>query len=190
MKKSHIFITILIVSFIVALVAILIFGVLDFLEHYFGRFSDSVVDSLPKYQSSIVFGDKKNDSSIDYGKYNFDNLNDEDFEDNVYFNLVSSENIPDIYASVEIVETVLKDISNLNDNVARIESNYDFSIERIKENDYYYIEYVHSETGSNGLKDCKELKVYYFDKELQTLYYFHVNMKDIESNYGYSSLKD
>ncbi len=126
-------------------------------------YTDSVIKTLPEYTYSEEYYSDGARDYTDYCKYYYSN-NDilESIETNDRFQKVTFENI----------DTVKNYIRNYNNRIKDSKNNdkYDFSINQISEDNYFYFI---SKNESNPLNDYD---LYYFDKDKQVLYYFHSNI--------------
>ncbi len=127
---------------------------------------DEVLASLGKYKSKEFFTSGGFQDYTDYAKYTYENL---DFSGNQYFNIISSDSMDELNNHIEDFEGWVQAIKESEpDN--EVVLGYDFDSSVISEEDYLYIydDPDYPELGS--------YKVYLFDVESMTLYYFHNNI--------------
>ena len=127
---------------------------------------DEVLASLGKYKSKEFFTSGGFQDYTDYAKYTYESL---DISGNEYFNKVSFDSMDELINHIEDFEGWVQTIKESEpDN--EVVLGYDFNSSVISEEDYLYIydDPDYPELGS--------YKVYFFDVESMTLYYFHNNI--------------
>ena len=123
---------------------------------------DEVLFSLGKYKSKEYFTSGGFQDYTVYSKYTYEDV---DFSDNKYFEKISSDEKSNLLTHLENFENWVEVIDD-ND----LSSGYDFDSSIISDDDYLYI-YDNPDYPELGCYD-----VYFFDKEILTLYYFHNNI--------------
>lgn len=127
-------------------------------------FGDAVLDSLGSYTSEKVYSHGGWQDYTDYGKYQYDSAR---VENNKYFQPVTEtetlkEYIVNFEGWLEAIER--------NDPDDTLVVNYDFDTGIISADDYLYI------YNDPDYPEFGNYKVYFFDTETNTLYYFHSNI--------------
>lgn len=129
-------------------------------------FEDKTIRSLGKYESYEYFTSGGFQDHTDYAKYTYKDI---DFDDNKYFDKISSKSKENLIAHIENFEmwiNVIKEDDENNDVVL----GYDFDSSIISEDDYLYI------YDDPNYHEFGNYNVYFFDIETMTLYYFHNNI--------------
>ena len=126
---------------------------------------DPVLSSLPDYQEKMYFSSGGFQDFTDYAKYTFDNMDASVLEANPYFIPVTSEDKKEILSYIENFENW---VAIIGDDLA---PKYDFDKSAIAEGDYFYIQFEYTYD-----RRFQNYDVYFFDVDLQTLFYFHNNI--------------
>ncbi|MBE7056006.1 MAG: hypothetical protein E7388_01010 [Ruminococcaceae bacterium] len=142
-----------------------------------GCYSDgSIIGSLPKYKNKEFYSDNSVQDFTNFGKYEYEKLNDSDFENSEYFTKVAVEDIERIKSYVENFQSVVDSVKQVEPE-SELVKKFSFNVEIIDENDYFYIKTregsAHSE-GKYGKFD--NYSVYFVDLEKNILYYFHCDI--------------
>jgi len=187
MKKKLIWI--IIASVLVTAIAA---GVTVLIIHLQNKpFKNKVADSLPKYESAVIYSDSATDGDrvIEYGKYSYKDVSEDTLKINEYLkkidlSVLDAGSIDSLILSVERFDLMLgKLYSNDADSVADVTENFDTDIDinSLGAPNYFYVETI---TGGKAdpsplPETCDELYIYYFEVESQILYYFYANQKEI-----------
>ena len=150
-------------------------------------FKNKVADSLPGYESAVMYRNSGDAELIKYGKYTYKNVTDEILSKNEYLKKIdlSTLNISDMEALTSATEQFDLMLGTLDDasaeSVADITANFDFDLGSIGAPNYFYVETVTGDKTDEtpSPETCDKIYIYYFDVEAQTLYYFYVNQKGV-----------
>ena len=129
------------------------------------RPKDSVLDSLPKYEKKEFYSSGGFQDFTDYAKYTY-RITELELEECESLHPVTEEDIPDILEYVEFFENV---IEGSRDFPAE---SYDFDKSKISAGDCFFIYNRYEEPE----KAFWFFKLYYFDLDTGTLYYFRFNI--------------
>ena len=128
-----------------------------------GFFGDAVLDSLGNYTAKNMYSHGGWQDYTDYGKYQYDSAH---VENNKYFAPVTETDTEILKTYVTNFEECLEAIGrNTPDDTLVV--NYDFDTAIISTDDYFYI------YNDPDYPEYGNYKVYFFDTEANTLYYFH-----------------
>lgn len=136
----------------------------------FESISNPVIASLPQYHDSECYYGEGFQDYTDYCKYYFKNDNIVDkLEKNKYLKKVSIGDTAEIISYFEDFKDWVK--------YEKYKDKYDFSVDCIDTEDYFYIE--NKET-CEKYKDYPDIysayNVYFFDVQTKTLYFIHTNI--------------
>lgn len=126
---------------------------------------DSVLDSLPKYVKKEFYSSDGFQDFTDYAKYTY-RITESELEECESLHPVTEEDIPDILEYVEFFENVIEGSRDFPSE------SYDFDKSLISAGDSFFI-YNHYEEPE---KSFWFFKLYYFDLDTGTLYYFRFNI--------------
>lgn len=126
---------------------------------------DSILASLPSYETKEFYSCNGFQDTTDYAKYTY-RVSESAFTHSPYFRRVTKEDIPKILSYIEDFENWTQICSDFP-----LES-YDFDISTVAEGDYFYILNRYEDPG----EEYWNYNIYYFDLETQVLYYFHNNI--------------
>ena len=150
---------------ILFLLFVLLFLILPLTLSVFFAPKDSILASLPDYESKEFYSSGGFQDYTDYGKYTY-RLSESVFTHSPYFRQVDPEDIPTILCYIENFEGWVEICSDFP------KESYDFDISSVEPGDYFYILSHYDEPG----KEFWNYNVYYFDLDTQILYYFHNNI--------------
>lgn len=152
-------------------------------------FKNKVSDSLPKYESAVIYSDSDTDGDrvIEYGKYSYKDVSEDTLKNNEYLekidlSVLDAGKIDALILSVERFDLMLGKLHAQDaDAVSSITENFDLDIGSLGAPNYFYVETV---TGGKtdatpSPETCDELYIYYFEVESQILYYLYANQKEI-----------
>ena len=141
--------------------ALVLAGVLCGCSH-----QDPVMGSLGRYESKEVYTSGGVQDFTDYAKYVYTSAAVQDLEDSKYFRLMTAEDVEEVLSYIENFEMWVEIIGG------DLQENYDFDKSVISEGDFLCIK-----TGGGAYSSqFDSYSVYFFDTEVQTLYYFHNNI--------------
>ena len=143
---------------------LLFFLILPLLSPLFAP-KDSVLSSLPDYESKEFYSCNGFQDTTDYAKYTY-RVSESIFTNSPYFRKVTREDIPRLLSYIENFEGWTESCSDFP------RENYDFDPATVAPGDYFYILNRYEEPD----REFWDYNVYYFDPETQTLYYFHNNI--------------
>lgn len=126
---------------------------------------DSIIASLPDYESKEFYSCNGFQDTTDYAKYTY-RVSESAFTHSPYFRKVTEADIPKILSYIENFEGWVETCSDFP------AESYDFDSSGIEGGDYFYILNRYDEPG----KEYWNYNVYYFDLDAQILYYFHNNI--------------
>lgn len=129
------------------------------------RPKDSVLDSLPKYDKKEFYSSGGLQDFTDYAKYTY-RITESELVECESLRPVTEEDIPDILEYVEFFENVIEDSQDFPSE------SYDFDKSQISAGDCFFI-YSRCEEPE---KAFWFFKLYYFDLDTGTLYYFRFNI--------------
>lgn len=183
MKKKYIIIAVAAILLIACAVA----AVILFQKEHNDAFKNKITDSLPKYESAVLYQNSGTAKLIQYGKYTYSGVTDAELTKNQYLKKIDLETL-DIAEMDALMDSAARfDLllgkldAKDSASVADVTANFDFDFGSIGAPNYFYVETV---TGgktdeSPAPESCDEIYIYYFDIEAQILYYFYVNQKEI-----------
>ena len=183
MKKKYI----IIAAVAIILIACAVTAVILFQKEHNDAFKNKITDSLPKYESAVLYQNSGSAELIKYGKYTYSGVTDAELAKNQYFKKIDLETL-DIAKMDALMDSAARfDIllgkldAKDSASVADVATNFDFDFGSLGAPNYFYVETV---TGgkideSPAPDTCDELTIYYFEIETQTLYYFYANQKGI-----------
>lgn len=163
MKKLFIILSAVVLGFVLLLTSIF-FGFLYFQQ-------ESVIASLPDYESKEFYTIDGFQDYTDYAKYTYDNISIHDLESSEYFSIVTSDDVEEILLYIDDFEGWVEACGG------ELKENYDFDKYIVSEGDFFYIETKEGEPiGQRTYRKFENYDVYYFDVDAQILYYFHNNI--------------
>lgn len=127
---------------------------------------DAILSSLGSYTAKNVYSHGGWQDFTDYGKYRYESIS---VENNKYFQPVTETDAETLKAYIANFEDWLEAIEK-NDPEDSLVVNYDFDTGVISVDDYFYI------YNDPDYPEFGNYKVYFFDTETNTLYYFHSNI--------------
>ncbi|MBQ8183448.1 MAG: hypothetical protein IJ025_06065 [Clostridia bacterium] len=132
------------------------------------EYSDSVIDSLPEYNSEEFYTSGGFQDFTDYAEYSYDSVTVQDFEKSEYFSVTTEEDVKEIMLHIENFEEWVDIVGG------ELKANYDFDKNVVSEGDFFYIKTKDGEPiGEGTYGKFDSYTVYYFELDSQTLYYFH-----------------
>lgn len=150
---------------VIVFLFLLIFLVLPLMLSAFFAPKDSILASLPEYETKEFYSCNGFQDYTDYAKYTYQ-VSESVFTHSPYFRKVNEEDIPKLLSYIENFEGWVETCSDFP------RESYDFDHSLIEVGDYFYILNRYEEPG----KEFWNYNVYYFDFETQILYYFHNNI--------------
>ena len=126
---------------------------------------DSIIQSLPDYESKEFYSSGGFQDYTDYSKYTY-RIYETELRNNPYFLQVTEADIPEILSYIENFEGWAEISSDFPQEA------YDFDASQITAGDYFYILTRYEEPE----KMFWNYNVYYFDLSAGILYYFHNNI--------------
>ena len=163
MKKLFIILSAVVLGFVLLLTSIF-FGFLYFQQ-------ESVIASLPDYESKEFYTNDGFQDYTDYAKYIYDNITIQDLESSEYFTITTADDVENIILFIEDFEGWVEACGG------ELKENYDFDKSIVSEGDFFYIETKEGEPiGQRTYRKFENYDVYYFDVDAQILYYFHNNI--------------
>lgn len=129
------------------------------------RPKDSVLDSLPRYDKKEFYSSGGLQDFTDYAKYTY-RITESELVECESLRPVTEEDIPDILEYVEFFENVIEDSQDFPSE------SYDFDKSQISTGDCFFIYNRYEEPE----KAFWFFKLYYFDLDTGTLYYFRFNI--------------
>ena len=129
--------------------------------------SDPVIDSLPAYESKVMYTSGGFQDYTDYGKYTFGQLEDAVLGENPYLKKVTAEDLTILQAYLDDFE----DWIETYDPQEEIALHYDFDWTVIDETDYFYID-----DDKESKIEFASYNIYFFDTATNILYFFHNNI--------------
>ena len=151
----------LIVLLIIALVSV---GTISLFSLLFAP-QDSIIHSLPDYESKEFYSSGGFQDYTDYGKYIY-RISETALVNNPYFLQVTETDIPKICSYIDDFENWVEISSDFP------KERYDFDASQITPGDYFYI----SNRYEAPEKKFWSYNVYYFDLSSGILYFFHNNI--------------
>ena len=163
MKKFFIIISAVVLGFVLLLTSIF-FGFLYFQQ-------ESVIASLPDYESNEFYTNDGFQDYTDYAKYIYDNITIQDLKSSEYFTITTADDVEEILSYIDDFEGWVEVCGG------ELQENYDFDKSIVSEGDFFYIETKEGEPiGQRTYRKFENYDVYYFDVDAQILYYFHNNI--------------
>ena len=163
MKKLFIILSAVTLGVVLLLTSIF-FGFLYFQQ-------ESVIASLPDYESREFYTNDGFQDYTDYAKYIYDNITIQDLESSEYFTITTADDVVDILLYIDDFEGCVEVCDG------ELYENYDFDKTIITVGDYFYIDTKEGEPiGQRTYRKFEYYDVYYFDVDAQILYYFHNNI--------------
>ena len=126
---------------------------------------DSVLESLPRYETKEYFSSGGFQDYTDYAKYTY-RVSESELAENEYLRPVTQGDIPTILAYVEDFEGWVEISQDFP------KESYDFDKSTIGEGDYWFLQNRYEDPE----KAFWNYDLYYFDVDASSLYYFHSNM--------------
>ena len=130
--------------------------------------SDSVLNSLPDYESRAFYTTDGIQDYTDYGKYTYRSVTAQDLEDSGYFSPLTDSDIEEILLYIEDFEVCVSSVGG------ELEKYYDFDKALVSKGDYFYFKTKPIDDKPEG--KFADYTLYYFHIQTQTLYYFHNNV--------------
>ena len=126
---------------------------------------DSILESLPDYESREYYSSGGFQDYTDYGKYTY-HIYETELMENPYFFRVTQEDLPEILSYLDNFESWVDTCSDFP------KAEYDFDAGQVEEGNYFCLlsEYDEPE------KKFWNYDLYYFDLDTGILYYFHSNI--------------
>ena len=163
MKKLFIILSAVVLGFVLLLTSIF-FGFLYSQQ-------ESVIASLPDYESKEFYTIDGFQDYTDYAKYIYDNITIQDLKSSEYFTITTSDDVEEILLHIDDFEGWVEACGG------ELKENYDFDKSIVSEGDFFYIETKEGELiGQRTYRKFENYDVYYFDVDAQILYYFHNNI--------------
>jgi len=131
--------------------------------------SDPVIDSLPPYESKVMFTSGGFQDYTDYGKYTFPQLAESALQGNPYLKKVTAEDLTILQAYLDNFEDWIE-THRRSEPQGELVLGYDFDRAVLAEGDYYFIDEAESKIAFSNYD------IYYFDTETNILYFFHNNI--------------
>ena len=147
------------------LLLLFLFLILPLLLSFLFAPKDSILESLPDYETREFYTCGGFQDYTDYAKYTY-RVSESVFTHSPYFRKVTAEDIPEILSYIENFEGWVEACSDFP------KESYNFDHATVAEGDYFYILNRYEDPG----EEFWNYNVYYFDLETQTLYYFHNNI--------------
>ena len=133
-------------------------------------YTDPVIGSLPEYQSEAFYTSGGFQDTTDYAKYTYEPMPMEYLEFSDYYRKVDAQNAEEILLHIQNFEEWVKVIGG------ELQEGYDFDCSIISTDDYFYLDTKAGEPIGSGTYDqFDHYKLYYFEVDTLTLYYFHNN---------------
>ena len=149
----------------IAVVIILTFSLISCSDN-----ENKVLDSLGGYKSREYYHVDAFQDGTSYAKYYYDAV---DFTDNEYFSQIEQSDIDMLNEHLDDFENWIETYRR-RDASLEIVVNYDFDRSLIDLGDYLYIE-SEKHTWDDGFTSLVDYKVYFFDSQTHTLFYFWSN---------------
>ncbi len=141
--------------------------------------SDSVIDSLPKYQDMVKYTEGGFQDFTDYAIYNYGDLNVSALDNSPYFQKIYPGDVENILSYIENFEKWVEGFKSGSDK-SELAAHYAFDETIIGENDYIYIKTKEGTAIGNSSNitygKFDNYSIYFFDADTNTLYYFHNNI--------------
>lgn len=130
------------------------------------RLRDSVPASLGKVKTKEFYSSGGVQDYTDYAKYTFDDAHPENSE---YFVPLTEEGMRELLRYLDDFEGLIETLREIDPQGEPV-AHYDFDRSLLSSDDYLYL-YIKPDYPEYGY-----YKLYYFDTETQTLFYFHNNV--------------
>lgn len=127
---------------------------------------DSVPASLGKVKTKEFYSSGGVQDYTDYAKYTFDDAHPENSDD---FTPLTGERMRELLRYLDHFEGLIETLREI-DPQGELVAHYDFDRSLLSSDDYLYL-YIKPDYPEYGY-----YKLYYFDAETQTLFYFHNNV--------------
>ncbi len=132
---------------------------------------NSVIASLPDYESKEFYTIDGFQDYTDYAKYFYDNITIQDLKSSEYFTMTTANDVEEILLHIDDFEGWVEACGG------ELEENYDFDKTIVTEGVFFYIESKDGEPiGQGTYGKFDNYSVYYFDVDTQILYFFHNNI--------------
>ena len=132
---------------------------------------NSVISSLPDYESNEFYTNGGFQDYTDYAKYIYDNITIQDLKSSEYFTITTVDDVEEILLHIDDFEGWVEACGG------ELKNNYDFDKTIVTEGDFFYIETKDGDPiGQGTYGKFDNYSVYYFDVDAQILYYFHNNI--------------
>ena len=136
---------------------------------------DKILISLGEYKNSVYYTHGEFQDYTDYAKYYYDSV---DFTENEYFKKIQKSDLTKINEHLDDFESWVETYRE-NDSSQEIVVNYDFDRSIIDNEDYFYIDSEKINTtwdDGTTTTTLANYNIYFFDMQMQILYYFHNNI--------------
>ena len=152
--------------------ALITFLIILQLAFVIDKYVDSVVVSLPKDEEREKYSSTDFGNEIKYMKFHYSDVGADELNESPYLRPVNEKNVAYVRSHISHYERYAhKDAEFLK--------SYDFDIDTIEKGDYFYVDAL--DLYDYGSPYSDDYKIYYFDIETQTLYYFY-NKLEIKPN--------
>lgn len=132
---------------------------------------NSVIASLPDYESKEFYTNDGFQDYTDYAKYTYHNITIQDLKSSKYLTITTADDVEEILLHIDDFEGWVEACGG------ELKKNYDFDKTVVTEGDFFYIETKYGEPiGHETYGKFDNYSVYYFDVDTQILYYFHNNI--------------
>ena len=132
---------------------------------------NSVISSLPDYESKEFFTSGGFQDYTDYAEYIYDNITIEDLKSSEYFTITTADDVEEILLHIIDFEAWVEACGG------ELKENYDFDKTIVTEGDFFYIDTKDGKPiGQGTYGKFDNYSAYYFDVDAQILYYFHNNI--------------
>lgn len=147
---------------IVSIIALMVWGSVN--QSFWMPGDNSIIASLPRYESSDCYYSEGFQDFTNYCKYYFSKDDVEKITNNRYLNPVTNDNIAELNGYFDDFESWIEFVD--------YKEKYDFKRDIIDTEDYFYIE------NDETIKEHKywDYNVYFFDVQTKTLYFIHNNI--------------
>ncbi len=124
--------------------------------------TDEVVASLGDYKSKAVYHDGRIGDFTDYIKYVYEDIT---FDENEFFEIITKESNKELISYIENFEMWVS-ITKEHNPESELVRGFDFDVSCISD-DYLYI------CDESGSLEFSLYRIYFFDTESMTLYFFY-----------------
>lgn len=136
---------------------------------FYVPYKDPVLDALPPYKDRVFYSSDGFQDFAEYAKYTYEAIDDKTLSQTGYFKPCTDEDTEEILEYIDHFELWVETLGE------ELEENYDFDKTMISTDDYFYLESKYDQSGDDETyyNKFESYRVYYFDIDGQTLYYFH-----------------